>query len=74
MCAFKKMLKEYLMVENMKQAEAWVKKQPCGPNKSRNFLAECHMALGGEDHWMTYEEAQDYVDYLRVNRYDGTTL
>ena len=65
MNSFQDMLNSYLMIQTMKDAERWIKKQPCRPEKKERFLDICRDTLEGVDSGMSYEQSQDYVDSLR---------
>ena len=70
---FKLVLKEYCLVENMREANKFVHENfNCSLVRQERFLRECMVVLnkeGPEDTChpcqMTYDRLQDYIDSLR---------
>ena len=77
--AFKKMLKDYLMVENMNEARRFSSTLGCSDHRKAIFLRQCKAVLefnskplGIETY--DYDGCQDYVDGLRRTLHQGIGL
>ena len=76
---FKKMLKEYLLVENMQQARMFSAGLGCSDHRKEVFLRQCKAVLdfNAEPNGIAnydYDQCQDYVDGLRRTLHQGIGL
>lgn len=72
---FRQVLKDYLMVVTMEDAEKWITRQPCSAFRRELFLRECAVAIGeskdGTPLLDDYHRIQDRIDSLRRAPYVG---
>jgi len=76
---FKKVLKEYCMVTNTRQASTFANSLGCSDTRKEAFVRQCKAVLefnsqpnGLEGY--SYDQYQDYVDSLRREHYVGIGL